>query len=485
MIYILSKEILNDIKNMKAKTLDKDLIESRDNLTFFKVKDEVEDNISKILLESLLTENLKNDTLDSLEFDSGVDIKEIESSKILKAYEVYNNSLNLASLNYISGAERLIDKAFNIYKRDTDILNLRGLIKLLKCDFYEAFESFYLGLAYGDEVISKEYIEKYKSEEFTVFLERYNHAVRFINDGMNYEAIEILKNINEEEPDFVNPYVMLILLYNKMDKYEKSDLVIDTLKHLDKDNEIVKKKKLDKEREQLIEENTIDKFDREELAKRRKERMKSRNNKKNSGKILAAFSVVALILIVIIYNAKFGDDKNINKDNNATSQVTENNSKNNDGSKDKDGEVNSKKDEKTVDKNSVDKKLTPLEEDKNFENALALKNADSYEEAIKYFDKVINGGSRKKYISESIYQAAVLSHKIKNDDDAIKYYKKYINTYTKEENYYDDSYYELGMIYYDKGDLKNAKKVFYSLRSEVPNSMYNNSKLNEILKEKN
>ncbi|HBZ0333622.1 multiprotein complex assembly protein, partial [Clostridioides difficile] len=62
--------------------------------------------------------------------------------------------------------------------------------------------------------------------------------------------------------------------------------------------------------------------------------------------------------------------------------------------------------------------------------------------------------------------------------------KKYINTYTKNDQYYDDSYYELGMLYYDNGDLKNAQQTFYSLRSEVPDSMYNNSKIKEILSEK-
>ena len=32
--------------------------------------------------------------------------------------------------------------------------------------------------------------------------------------------------------------------------------------------------------------------------------------------------------------------------------------------------------------------------------------------------------------------------------------------------------------------LDKAKEIFYGLRSEVPNSMYNNSKVSEILKEK-
>ena len=43
------------------------------------------------------------------------------------------------------------------------------------------------------------------------------------------------------------------------------------------------------------------------------------------------------------------------------------------------------------------------------------------------------------------------------------------------------AFYQLGMLYYENGDLENAKKTFYGMRSEVPDSMYNNSKVKEIL----
>ena len=116
-----------------------------------------------------------------------------------------------------------------------------------------------------------------------------------------------------------------------------------------------------------------------------------------------------------------------------------------------------------------------------YQKALELKASKNYKDAITYFKKVIEYGKTKKYISESIYQVAFLSEKTKNYDQAVKYYKKYINTYTKEDQYYDDAFYQLGMLYYENGDLENAKKTFYGMRSEVPDSMYNNSKVKEIL----
>lgn len=116
-----------------------------------------------------------------------------------------------------------------------------------------------------------------------------------------------------------------------------------------------------------------------------------------------------------------------------------------------------------------------------YQKALELKASKNYKDAITYFKKVIEYGKTKKYISESIYQVAFLSEKTKNYNQAVKYYKKYINTYTKEDQYYDDAFYQLGMLYYENGDLENAKKTFYGMRSEVPDSMYNNSKVKEIL----
>ncbi|WGX74576.1 tetratricopeptide repeat protein [Paraclostridium bifermentans] len=42
----------------------------------------------------------------------------------------------------------------------------------------------------------------------------------------------------------------------------------------------------------------------------------------------------------------------------------------------------------------------------------------------------------------------------------------------------------MGMLYYKQGDLEKAQQTFYSLRAEDPDSMYNNSQVESILKER-
>lgn len=135
-----------------------------------------------------------------------------------------------------------------------------------------------------------------------------------------------------------------------------------------------------------------------------------------------------------------------------------------------------------MDKTQVENELSTLSEEQLYNKANNLKKSGDNKDAILYYKAAIKNGKTKKYISSSIYELAYLYEKTGDYDNAIAYYKKYINTYTPKDNYYDDAFYQLGMTYYESGDLAKAKQTFYGLKSELPNSMYNNSKINEILK---
>ncbi|HIE4742511.1 TPA: tetratricopeptide repeat protein, partial [Clostridioides difficile] len=345
---------------------------------------------------------------------------------------------------------------------DIDILNLRGLLKLLKCDFAKSFESFYTALCYENNHISRKYVNLISSEDFKTFLGRYNHSIRFINEELNYESIHILENIIEEEPELIEPYVILSLLYDKLGNVKKREGYLDKLKELDKDNPVFEKNEEEKE----------DTSKKEEIKKVKRK------------KSILPYIIVGCVLIgmgIYLIQSK----KRIENLNNQISSKEEKLSET-----DKKLGETSKKLEKTnkelneVKNKEPEREITVADEEDLYYQALNLKKNKEYEKAIDNFKSVVSSGKTKKYISESIYQLAITNKLLGNKDEAIKYYKKYINTYTKNDQYYDDSYYELGMLYYDNGDLKNAQQTFYSLRSEVPDSMYNNSKIKEILSEK-
>ena len=460
MIDILDLRIKQDISLMNKKILDINLISDNENeFTFFNIDDEEANETLKALKKTYVTANSKEETILKLKQKSNNINKDLKQLK-LESYKKYNEALNMLEKDFINSASDMIDEALELNPKDVDILNLKGLVKLLKCDFDQAFESFYKSLCYGNNELSKKYVSILASDNFGIFLSRYNHAIRFINKGLNEESIQIFENITTEQPDLIEPYLLLHLIYNKLGNENKSNEYLNILKYIDKDNPMFEIK----ENIQDVQEEKVD-------------------NKKgtNKGKYIYISIILGLVIgIGVLYsNSK-------NKLEQLSSKINEKEEKINQ-TNDKLNKINSELEEMKNKEESIVETQTEIivaDEEELSEKAQKLKSQGDTSEAIKYYKLVVENGKTKKYISEAIYQVAYLNEKLKNYDEAIKYYKKYVYTYNSSENYFDDCYYNMGMIYYNNGDLENAKKMFYSLRAEDPDSIYNNSKVKEILKEK-
>ena len=445
---------------MNKKILDINLISDNENeFTFFNIDDEEANETLKALKKTYVTANSKEETILKLKQNSNNINKDLKQLK-LESYKKYNEALNMLEKDFINSASDMLDEALELNPKDVDILNLKGLVKVLKCDFDQAFESFYKSLCYGNNELSKKYVSILASDNFGIFLSRYNHAIRFINKGLNEESIQIFENITTEQPDLIEPYLLLHLIYNKLGNENKSNEYLNILKYIDKDNPMFEIK----ENIQDVQEEKVD-------------------NKKgtNKGKYIYISIILGLVIgIGVLYsNSK-------NKLEQLSSKINEKEEKINQ-TNDKLNKINSELEEMKNKEESIVETQTEIivaDEEELSEKAQKLKSQGDTSEAIKYYKLVVENGKTKKYISEAIYQVAYLNEKLKNYDEAIKYYKKYVYTYNSSENYFDDCYYNMGMIYYNNGDLENAKKMFYSLRAEDPDSIYNNSKVKEILKEK-
>lgn len=437
--------------------------EEKSDLTFFNIDDEEENETLKALKQSYVTTNYKEETILNLQATLKNKSKVTSKELKLESYKKYNNAINLANKNYITSALAMIDEAIEINPKDVDILNLRGLLKLLKCDFSKAFESFYTAMCYENNDLSRNYVDLISSEEFKVFLGRYNHSIRFINEDLNHESIHIMNNIIDEDPELIEPYVILSLLYDKMGNTDKRDRYLERLRQVDMDNEIIDK----------LNSNFRDIND--EKEKSIDPKLNKNKRKKN---ILPYILILFLLIAVSIYYIN-----NKNKMDELNSQISNKDKKLSEADKELEKasqKLNQTSDELEKAKNE-EKPVEVIGEEELYTKSIKLKKDGDYKEAISGFKRVVSSGKTKKYISESIYQLAITNQKIGNKEEAIKYYNKYINTYTPSEEYYDDAYYQLGMLYYEDGDLEKAKKAFYSLRSEVPDSMYNNSKVKDIL----
>ena len=461
-IIILGKIIIDDIKKMDKKSLDISLIEEeKSDLTFFNIDEEESDGTLKALKQSYVTTNYKEETILNLQNTLNHSLEDTSKELKIESYKNYNEALNLANKNYFTTSTELIEKALELNPKDIDILNLRGLLKLLKCDFSKSFESFYTAMCYGNNELSRKYVDILSSDEFKVFLGRYNHSIRFINEDLNQESIHILNNIIEEDPNLIEPYVILALLYDKIGNLKKKQYYLERLEKVDKDNPLFLNKKIDKEKE-----------------------IEQVSNKKKINFI--PYIILGTIVVAgMVYhiNNKNKIEK-LNEQLNKKNEKIEAIDKQLNETSEKLQETNQKLEETSKSLNETknqEPEIIVANEEDLYKKAMNLKSNKDYDNAIKYFKNIVKDGKSKKYISESIYQLSLLSEKTKNYDQAVKYYKKYINTYDKEDQYYDDAFYKLGMLYYENGDLDNAKKTFYGMRSEVPDSMYNNSKVKEIL----
>lgn len=461
MIIILRLNIENDIKNLHKKIIDISLIsEDSNDTTFFNIDDEEIHETLKTLKKTYVTSNSKDETILNLKHKTKKQKKDIRELK-LESYKKYNEALNMIQRKFMTSAIDIIEEALELNPKDVDILNLKGLLKLLKCNFDEAFESFYKSSCYDNNELAKKYVNILSSEEFNIFLSRYNHAVRFVNNELYQESIQILENIRTEEPELIEPYLLLHLIYEKLGDNEKANEYMDKLREVDKDNLL---------------------FEKDIVKTPKKEEKKETPKKQKSHMPLYTLIAVLVLAIGALY---LNNKKKLNHLNDQVAakeeKLTETSEKL-DKTKDELKEVKTETD-KTKEEQAKSEVIVGDEEEL-FNQAMDLKKEGKNEEAIKYLELVVKNGKTKKYISEAIYQLAQLNEKTKHNEEAIKYYKKYVNTYKPSDNYYDDSYYNMGMLYYKQGDLEKAQQTFYSLRAEDPDSMYNNSQVESILKER-
>ncbi len=461
---------------MPRKIMDISLVEeNKSDYTFFKIdEDEEEDNETlRALKQTYVTSNYKNETILNLQKELNTNSTEISKEIKLESYNKYNNSLDLATRHYMTRALELVEEALVLNPKDPDILNLKGLLSLLKCDFAKAFESFYTSQCYGNNELSRKYVTILSSKEFKSFLERYNHSIRFINEELNEESIEIFDSLILEQPELIEPYVISILLYEKVGNEEKKKDLLDDLSCIDKDNPIFEKIK-------KSEQNNIKKNEETE-TKEIKEPSKAKQNKKSNKKNLALYAIIGLLIVVIgalyINNQRkieLLNDEIISKEE----KINE-----------KDKELSKKKEKEKQEKEEKEKAKKETEIiKKGVENlyitASKYQQSSNYKEAINYYNYALKAEGPSKYKAMSVYNIALCYKSLGDNEKSIEYFEKFINNYSSAPDYFDDSFYFLGMLYYEEGRLQDAKNVFYTLKAKYPTSDYNKSQqVKDILSE--
>ena len=92
------------------------------------------------------------------------------------------------------------------------------------------------------------------------------------------------------------------------------------------------------------------------------------------------------------------------------------------------------------------------------------------EKALKYYERIEDSLADSQLKKIALVKSAQLSFELKKYNKAIKYYEKFVDSdnFTEEEKNFFGM--QMGISYYEKNDLKNAKRVLSKISEEKENN---------------
>ncbi len=155
---------------------------------------------------------------------------------------LYNEGLEKASVRDLSGAISCLKRSLKFNKENIDARNLLGLV------YYETGE---VVAALSEWVISKnimpeenaanDYIAKLqasqnKLDSINLSIRKYNQALAYCRHGDEDMAVLQLKRILAQNPNLINGYHLLALIYLKQEEYEKARRLLKRAARIDATN---------------------------------------------------------------------------------------------------------------------------------------------------------------------------------------------------------------------------------------------------------
>jgi len=153
---------------------------------------------------------------------------------------LYNNALNEACKKNITKALELLEYAYLMDNDDIDIINLLGLCNYMKCDFSKA--SFYWHKSYSSKPKdnrAEDYLIILNSQEIEKMIEDYNNALEALKNNDFNLALKNLKKVIRYDNKFIEPYIIMGLIYLKKNLYYSSKKSFEKAIRLDKGNKKV------------------------------------------------------------------------------------------------------------------------------------------------------------------------------------------------------------------------------------------------------
>ncbi|MGL4873819.1 MAG: tetratricopeptide repeat protein [Clostridium sp.] len=160
-------------------------------------------------------------------------------------------SINYIENNNITEGINTLIEGLKINNKDTDLLNILGLLFYKQCKFNEAMETFKKSIYLDSNIKAKEYLDEMCRDEFKEVLKIYNEGIEMVNKLELDEALDCFKYINKKKRDLIEPYIIITEIYLYKENYTEALKWLEELIKIDIGNE-----KIVRYRE-LIEEKNI------------------------------------------------------------------------------------------------------------------------------------------------------------------------------------------------------------------------------------
>lgn len=374
----------------------------------------------------------------------------------------YEKALKLYSNGNINKAIEIVDKGITNDLANSNLLNLKGLLLYIKGELDEAIVIWNINKDYNNDKISLSYLRDINNDYKKIQL--YNEAELLIKNLNIDEALNLLSLCKESDFNYINVNLLIALCYFKKGNYDESQKYINKVLEVDKNNgkAITIKKE-------------IDKF-----------------NGKNSFNKLSLILVAIILIItsvILKYDVKdlYKKDKNKEVFNNLKVQENSENDTNNNNEivenikeEDKEEIKQSNEEEKKEEAQKVEiKYLTDEEIINNYQEASDYYDKEDYTRTRDILKNTIIASKENYLKDDSIFLLAATYEKLSDNDNAIKEYEVYVNSY-KDGAYIQEAYYKLALLYKNI-NLKKSKEYANIIRNNYSDSIYNNNVMKEII----
>lgn len=409
--------------------------------------------------------------------------------------KAYKKALDFYEKGQIHKALKICDDEISDNINNSAIINLKGLILYIKGNLNEAKQVWKLNAEVNNDSISQKYLASISRDDEKEKL--YLKALKLSNENKVRLAVDDLKLCLESDFNTLDVNNLYANCAIKLAEYDKAKLAIEKVLSIDKNN-----------KEAIYLKKSLVKLD------------VIKNGSSKTVLKVSLISVLTLALVigmvktipliknkdllsrkesineqVIIQEYKIPKQEEVTESNNkpASEKESDNKSFNREEVlkkiEDRDYKfINNIINEYDVNKLSVNEKVaynSAIDFMKEHGVDLFYKEATEKikDESFVEGDELLSIAEKysdNSYLMEHIiYFRGNCNEKIGNIEESLKFYKNYINKYTKGE-YKGEVLYRL-VVNYEKIDKEVAKKYAEELNDNFPDSMYNNSVIKNII----